>query len=88
VDAGDCTERWAETHRSRSARWQEFRKCYLTELESAEMDQPVAELIKFARRRKSMYFIEWQRLPADGIFIARGVVPLVIAALLTYFGML
>jgi hypothetical protein len=52
------------------------------------MDQPVAELIKFARRRKSMYFIEWQRLPADGIFIARGVVPLVIAALLTYFGML
>jgi hypothetical protein len=52
------------------------------------MDQPVAELIKFARRRKSMYFIEWQRLPADGIFIVLCVVFLVIAALITYFEML
>lgn len=34
------------------ARWQEFRKRYLTELESAEMAQPVAELVKLARREK------------------------------------
>lgn len=32
------------------ARWQEFRKRYLTELESAQMAQPVAELIELARR--------------------------------------
>jgi uncharacterized protein YeaO (DUF488 family) len=34
------------------ARWREFRKRYLTELECAEMAQPVAELIKLARRGK------------------------------------
>lgn len=35
-----------------------------------------------------MHIIEWLRLPADGIFIVLGVVPLVIAAFKTYFGML
>jgi nitric oxide reductase subunit B len=39
-------------------------------------------------RSGPMHTIEWLRLPADGIFIVLGVVPLVIAALMTYFGML
>jgi uncharacterized protein YeaO (DUF488 family) len=34
------------------ARWQEFRKRYLAELESVEIAQPVAELIELARKGK------------------------------------
>ena len=34
-----------------------------------------------------MQALEWARLPGDLIFIAVGVVPLVIAALKTYFGL-
>jgi nitric oxide reductase subunit B len=29
-------------------------------------------------------FLEWMRLPGDGVFIVFGVVPLVIAAIITY----
>ena len=35
-----------------------------------------------------MHALEWARLPGDLIFIAVGVVPLVIAALKTYVGLL
>jgi hypothetical protein len=34
-----------------------------------------------------MHMLEWARLPGDFIFITVGVVPLVIAALKTYFGL-
>lgn len=34
-----------------------------------------------------MHALEWARLPGDLIFIGVGVVPLVIAALKTYFGL-